>query len=69
MARAFHVIVDRDEDGWYVGTVSELPGCHTQAKSLDKLRDRIHEAIRAYIGPRKSVPKGIEFVGVQTIEV
>jgi predicted RNase H-like HicB family nuclease len=64
MARAFHVIVERDEDGWYVGTVSELPGCHTQAKSLDQLRTRVHEAIRAYIGPRKSVPKGIEFVGV-----
>ena len=61
--------VERDEDGWYVGTVSELPGCHTQAKSPDQLRERIHEAIRAYIGPRKSVPKGIEFVGVQTIEV
>jgi len=50
MARAFHVIVERDEDGWYVGTISELPGCHTQAKSLDQLRDRIHEAIRAYVG-------------------
>lgn len=62
MARAFHVIVERDEDGWYVGTVSELPGCHTQARSLDQLRTRLHEAIRAYIGPRKSVPKGIEFM-------
>src|SRR3990172_6949802 len=50
MARAFHVIVERDEDGWCVGTISELPGCHTQAKSLDQLRDRIHEAIRAYVG-------------------
>ena len=69
MARAFHVIVERDEDGWYVGTVSELPGCHTQAKSLDRLRERVQEAIRAHLGPRKSVPKGIEFVGVQTVEV
>jgi hypothetical protein len=33
------------------------------------LRERIHEAIEAYIGPRKSVPKGITFVGVQTVEV
>ncbi len=57
MARAFHVIVERDEDGWYVGSVSELPGCHTQAKSLDRLRDRIREAIRAYLGPVKSLAK------------
>ncbi len=67
--RALHVIVERDEDGWYVGTVSELPGCHTQAKSLDQLRQRVRQAIGAYLGPRKTVPKGIEFVGVQTIEV
>jgi len=67
--RAFHVIVERDEDGWYVGSVSELPGCHTQAKSLDQLRKRIREAILGYLGPRKSVPKKVTFVGVQTVEV
>jgi predicted RNase H-like HicB family nuclease len=50
VARAYHVIVEKDEDGWYVGTVSELPGCHTQAKSLDQLRERVQKAIRAYIG-------------------
>lgn len=67
--RAFPVIVERDEDGWYVGTVAELPGCHTQAKSLDKLRERVVEAIEAFLGPRRAMPKGITFVGVQTVEV
>ena len=67
--RALHVIVERDEDGWYVGSVAELPGCHTQAKSLAQLRDPVREAVEAYLGPRKTVPKGITFVGVQTIEV
>lgn len=67
--RAFHVIVERDEDGWYLGSVAELPGCHTQAKSLDQLRERIVEAIEAFLGPRRAMPKGITFVGVQTVEV
>ena len=67
--RAFHVIVERDEDGWYVGSVTELPGCHTQAKSLDELRVRVREAIAAYLGPRKAIPKGLTFIGVQTVEV
>ncbi len=67
--RSFHVIVERDEDGWYVETVAELPGCHTQAKSLDQLRKRIAEAIEVYLGPRRSVPKGVTFVGVETVEV
>ena len=37
----FEVVVRTDEDGYYVATVPELPGCHTQAKSLDDLMNRI----------------------------
>ena len=45
MTREFSVIVERDSEGWYVASVPELSGCHTQAKSLDKLMERIREAI------------------------
>lgn len=38
------VIIELDEDGYFVGTVPELKGCHTQAKSLDELIERIKEA-------------------------
>jgi len=43
--REFSVIVERDEEGYYVASVPALPGCHTQARSLDKLVERIREAI------------------------
>jgi len=43
--REFNVIIERDDDGYYVATVPELRGCHTQAKSLDALMSRIREAI------------------------
>jgi len=42
------VVVERDEDGWFVGWVPELPGCHAQAKSLDELMKRIRESAEAY---------------------
>jgi len=45
MVRAFNVIIERDSEGYYVATVPELQGCHTQARSLDTLRERIREAI------------------------
>jgi len=45
MAKAFDVIIERDTEGYYVATVPELRGCHTQAKSLDKLMERTREAI------------------------
>ncbi len=48
MRRKFNFIVEKDEDGYYVGLIPELPGCHTQAKSLDELQKRLKEAIRLY---------------------
>jgi predicted RNase H-like HicB family nuclease len=43
----FGVVVEKDQDGYYVASVPELPGCHTQAKTLDKVMERIKEAIQA----------------------
>ena len=45
----FAVVVEKDEDGYYVASVTEMPGCHTQAKTLDDLTKRIKEAIEAYL--------------------
>lgn len=44
----FGVIVERDEDGYYVASVPELPGCHTQGKMLDEVMERIKKAIHVY---------------------
>src|SRR2546423_713772 len=41
MAREFHIIIERDAEGYYVATVPQLQGCHTQAKSLDTLMKRV----------------------------
>jgi predicted RNase H-like HicB family nuclease len=45
MRREFTVIVERDEEGYYVASVPALAGCHTQARSLDELVTRVQEAI------------------------
>lgn len=63
-----HVVVRRDEDDYYVATVPELPGCHTQTKSLDDLMSRIKEAILLYLETEGSKTVGC-FVGVQVVEV
>jgi predicted RNase H-like HicB family nuclease len=44
MKKEFNVVVERDRDGFYVASIPELKGCHTQAKSLDDLMARIREA-------------------------
>jgi len=66
----FAVIVEKDEDGIYVASVPDLPGCHTQAKTLDQLTKRIKEAITVYLEVEAVKPKeGIELVGLQLVEV
>ena len=45
MKKEFNVIVERDSEGYFVGSVPALRGCHTQAKSLDELTERMKEAI------------------------
>lgn len=41
----FTVVIEQDESGWYVATVPELQGCHTQGKTIDQVLERVKEAI------------------------
>jgi predicted RNase H-like HicB family nuclease len=66
----FSVVVERDEDGYYIASVPELPGCHTQARTLDELTGRVKEAIELYLETEGTKAEGkIELIGVQFIEV
>lgn len=69
MVRKYTVIIERDEEGWLVSEVVELPGCHTQAKGMDELLKRTKEAIHAYLESADGVEISEEFLGVQHIEV
>ena len=43
------VLIEKDEDCYYVASVAELPGCHTQARTMKELMKRIQEAITLYL--------------------
>ncbi len=69
--REFMVIIERDEEGWYVASVPSLKGCHTQARSLDELNTRIKEAIQLCLeesGEDETEP-ALEFIGLQKVAV
>ena len=66
--RTFTLLIERDEDGYYVGSITELPGCHTQAKTLDELNKRIKEAIELYLEV-EGYEKETEFIGIQKVEI
>ena len=63
MSGVYTVIVEKDEDGWFVGSVPMLPGCHTQAGSIGQLMDRMSEAIAVYLEARADEPNRLGPVG------
>jgi predicted RNase H-like HicB family nuclease len=69
MQRQFDVVIERDEEGLYVASVPQLPGCHTQGKSLDEVMDRIREAIALCLDAEGTPPRTLEFVGIQRVTV
>ena len=69
MSREFSVVLERDEEGYYVASVPELPGCHTQARSLDELMDRVREAIALCLEVEGVPGQELEFVGIQRVTI
>jgi predicted RNase H-like HicB family nuclease len=65
--REFSFLVHRDEEGFYVASVPELRGCHTQARSLDKLLERVREAIALCLEVEGDASSKAEFIGVQRV--
>ncbi len=69
MAREFNVIIERDSEGYFVASVPSIAGCHTQAKSLDEVIERIKEAIELCLGVEQENAEVLEFIGMQKVSV
>jgi predicted RNase H-like HicB family nuclease len=68
MSHEYYVVIERDEDGFYIGEVPQLPACYSQGKTLDELLSNIKEAIELCLEETTddSLP---EFVGVQKVTI
>jgi predicted RNase H-like HicB family nuclease len=69
LMRQFDVVIGRDEEGYYVASAPQLPGCHTQAKSLDEVTQRIREAVELCLEVPGAPKQTLEFIGIQRITV
>lgn len=50
----YHVAYERDESGWWVASVREVRGCHTQGRTVDEARRRIREAMDLFVNDARS---------------
>ncbi|MDD5093065.1 MAG: type II toxin-antitoxin system HicB family antitoxin [Dehalococcoidia bacterium] len=67
MKKEFNVIIERDSEGYYVASVPSLRACHTQAKSLDEVMERIQEAIELCLEVEGEDIEALDFIGVQKV--
>ena len=68
MAREFYVLVEKDEDGFYVGEVPHLRACYSQGRTLDELMANIKEVIQLCLED-EDVAEVPEFVGIHKVEI
>lgn len=61
------VLIEKDEDGFYVATVPALKSCYTQAKTLEDLYPRIKEVVELCLEVEE--PNPMKFVAVQQLEI
>ncbi len=68
----FSVLIEKDENGYYIGTVPALKSCYTQAKTLSVLYRRLEEVIKLCLDVEtkdlKVAPRQNEFIGLQQFE-
>ena len=70
MAKEFTIVIERDDEGYLVGSVPILKGCHTQARSMDELLERMKEAIQLCLEAQgEEVTEPLELVGIQRVAV
>jgi predicted RNase H-like HicB family nuclease len=67
--RQFDVVIERDSEGYYVASAPQIPACHTQARTLDEVTERIREAIVLCLEVEGAPEQEMEFVGIQRVTI
>ena len=65
----FTVLIEQDEDGWYVAKVPAIQGCATQGKTVAQAMERIKEAIQVCLEAEKEDPQPLKFIAVKNLEI
>lgn len=63
----YTAIIEQDGDDWYIGTVPNLKGCRTQAKTLPELYERLEEVVALCEAETAPEEMQLRFIGVQNL--
>ncbi len=66
--KEFYVVIERDEDGIYVGEVPQLKACYSQGETIDELLQNIREVIELCLEELEE-ESTTEFIGIQKVVI
>lgn len=69
MAREFYVVIEKDEDGFFVGEVPSLKACYSQGRTMDELLKNMREVIELCLESEGETTSMPEFIGVQKVSL
>lgn len=69
LQREFYVVIERDEDGYYIGEVPQLPACYSQGETLDELMSNIKEVIELALEDDTGEEPLPKFIGIHKVVV
>ncbi len=61
MERDFYVLIEKDENGFFVGEVPSLKACYSQGRTMDELLQNIREVIELCLESRNETESILEF--------
>ena len=64
--KEFYVVIERDEDGMYIGEVPQLKACYSQGETIDELMKNIKEVIEMCLEELEE-ESITEFIAVQKV--
>ncbi len=66
MNREFYVLIEKDEDGFFVGEVPQLRACYSQGKTIDELLENMRDVISLALADQEDLTHN-EFFGIQKL--
>ena len=68
--KTFTMIIEKDQEGNFIGNLVELPGCNTTAEDVEELRSNMKSAIFVYVSMVEDYKeKELEFIGLERINI
>ena len=63
----FTAIIEKGENGWFVGQVEELPAAISQGKTIEELKENLLDAVKLLLDTNKEITEK-EYSGKETIK-